>query len=125
MELTLDIIGGCRPKIHEYIPHEYVTLMKQCWDANPDNRPDAKTIWRSIKPLIKSLYNEMDKKQELTIQPKLKSKSKIKNFLKFKSTKNKDKQVIKNTQNTQSIEKTKSKVDRIQNSKVYNFSIPI
>jgi serine/threonine protein kinase len=28
-ELTLDIVKGCRPKIYEYIPHEYVTLMKQ------------------------------------------------------------------------------------------------
>ncbi|RHZ43767.1 hypothetical protein Glove_856g14 [Diversispora epigaea] len=60
-DFVLAIINGYRPKIYEYIPHEYLTLMKQCWDANPDNRPDAITIYRKIKSLIKSLYNEMDK----------------------------------------------------------------
>ncbi|RHZ43779.1 hypothetical protein Glove_856g36 [Diversispora epigaea] len=30
LELALDIVKGCRPKIYEYIPHEYATLMKQC-----------------------------------------------------------------------------------------------
>ena len=38
---ALAIINGYRPEIYEYIPYEYETLMKQCWDANPDNRPDA------------------------------------------------------------------------------------
>ncbi|RHZ89727.1 hypothetical protein Glove_11g30 [Diversispora epigaea] len=94
-DLALAIVNGYRPKLHEEIPNEYADLMKQCWDANPDNRPDANIIHERIELLIKSLYNEMDKKQELTIKPKkfkskiknfLKLKSKIKNFLKLKST---------------------------------------
>ncbi|RHZ85107.1 hypothetical protein Glove_71g179 [Diversispora epigaea] len=51
-----------------------MTLMRQCWDANPNNRPD------------------------------------------------KNNQVIRNAQLSKN---TKSKINRIQNSKVYTFSIPI
>ncbi|RHZ43765.1 hypothetical protein Glove_856g12 [Diversispora epigaea] len=90
LELALDIVKGCRPKIYEYIPHEYVNLMKQCWDANPDNRPDTITIYRKMRSLIKS-YNEMDKLQEPIIQSK-NFKSKIQNFFKLKSKKDKNNQ---------------------------------
>ncbi|RHZ59652.1 hypothetical protein Glove_362g54 [Diversispora epigaea] len=123
LELALDIVKGCRPKIYEYIPHEYGTLMKQCWDANPDNRPDAIKIYRKMKSLIKSLYNEMDKQQENIENIQSKNfKSKIKNFFKLKSKKDKNNQIIINTQLSKN---TKSKIYRIQNSKVYSFSIPI
>ncbi|RHZ80395.1 hypothetical protein Glove_136g58 [Diversispora epigaea] len=71
LNLTLDIVNG-----------RYATLMKQCWNANPENRLDANTICKLIKSLIKSLYNEMDK-QELIIRTKS-LKSKIKNFFKSK-----------------------------------------
>ncbi|RHZ59651.1 hypothetical protein Glove_362g56 [Diversispora epigaea] len=123
LELTLDIVKGCRPKIYEYIPHEYITLMKQCWDANSDNRPDAITVCKKMESLIKSLYNEMDKQKENieNIQSK-NSRSKIKNFFKLKSKKDKNNQVIINTQLSKN---TKSKIYRIQNSKVYTFNIPI
>ncbi|RHZ55700.1 hypothetical protein Glove_411g10 [Diversispora epigaea] len=60
---SLEIINGYRPKIYKYIPYEYATLMKQCWDANPDNRPDAYTIKNKVDSLIRSLFNEKDKKQ--------------------------------------------------------------
>ncbi|CAG8564765.1 11797_t:CDS:1, partial [Acaulospora colombiana] len=43
-DLALAIISGIRPKIHQNIPAEYVRIMKQCWDANSENRPDADTI---------------------------------------------------------------------------------
>ncbi|RHZ74589.1 hypothetical protein Glove_220g44 [Diversispora epigaea] len=39
-DFALAIISGYRPKIYESIPYEYATLMKQCWDANPNSRPD-------------------------------------------------------------------------------------
>ncbi|RHZ59694.1 hypothetical protein Glove_362g69 [Diversispora epigaea] len=121
LELALDIVKGCRPKIYEYIPHEYVNLMKQCWDANPDNRPDTYTIYIKMISLIKSLYNEMDKQQEYIENIQSKDlKSKIKNFFKLKSKKDKNNQVIINTQLSKN---TKSRIYRIQNSKVYTFSI--
>ncbi|RHZ59673.1 hypothetical protein Glove_362g49 [Diversispora epigaea] len=123
LELTLDIVKGCRPKIYEYIPHEYVTLMKKCWDANPDNRPDAITIYKKMDSLIRSLYNEMDKQKENIENIQSKNlKSKIKNFFKLKSKKDKNNQVIINTQLSKN---TKSKIYRIQNSKIYTFNIPI
>ncbi|RHZ48712.1 hypothetical protein Glove_543g21 [Diversispora epigaea] len=118
-ELAIDIVRGFRPKIYEYIPHEYVTLMKQCWDANPDNRPDANIVWEKMRLSTNSLYNEMDKQQEPAIQ--LKSlKSKVKNYFKLKSIKDENDQVTKNKQLSKY---TKSKIYRIQNNKVYTFNI--
>ncbi|RHZ48686.1 hypothetical protein Glove_543g73 [Diversispora epigaea] len=115
LDLTLDIVNGRRPKIYEYIPCEYATLIKQCWDAIPENRPDVNTICRLIKSLIKSLYNEIDKQQELIIRSNI-LKSNTENYFKLKSIKDKNTKLSKNT---------KSKMYRIQNSKVYTFNIPI
>ncbi|RHZ85801.1 hypothetical protein Glove_60g65 [Diversispora epigaea] len=47
-DFALAIINGYRPKIYEYIPNEYANLLKQCWDADPDNRPDARTIYDKL-----------------------------------------------------------------------------
>ena len=90
-DFVLAIInGGYRPKIYKYIPYEYATLMKQCWDAN-----HAYKIRYKINSLIRSLYNEMDKQQEPTIQ----SNSSKSNLIKDKSG------------------------QKIQTSKVYTFNI--
>ncbi|RHZ82771.1 hypothetical protein Glove_103g139 [Diversispora epigaea] len=113
-DLAFAIASGYRPMIYENIPLEYATLMKQCWDANPDNRPDVITLNEKMGSLIKSLYEEMDK-QEQTIQPK-NFKSKIRKFLKSNSTKNKD---------IQSDENIGSKICKIQTSKVYTFNFSI
>ncbi|RHZ82886.1 hypothetical protein Glove_103g149 [Diversispora epigaea] len=120
-DLAFAIVSGYRPTISENIPLEYATLMKQCWDANPDNRPDVITLNEKMESLIKSLYEEMDKQQEQTIQPK-NFKSKIRNFFKSNSTKNKDKQVIKNIQSDENIG---SRIYKIQTSKVYTFNFSI
>ncbi|RHZ88473.1 hypothetical protein Glove_22g12 [Diversispora epigaea] len=119
LDLSLAIVEGYRPKINEDIPipHEYLTLMKQCWDSNPDNRPDANTILDKIKLLIKSYYREMDKQQKLAKS----LKSKIKNIFKSTLTKNDEitnSQLINNTN-------AKCKINRIQTSKVYSYNIPI
>ncbi|RHZ82806.1 hypothetical protein Glove_103g150 [Diversispora epigaea] len=121
LDLAFTIAKGYRPTISENIPLEYATLMKQCWDANPNNRPNLDIIYYKMESLVKSLYEEMDKQQEPTIQSK-NFKSKIKNFFKSNSTKNKDKQVI---QNIQSDENIGSKICKIQTSKVYTFNFSI
>ncbi|RHZ82753.1 hypothetical protein Glove_103g12 [Diversispora epigaea] len=120
-DLAFAIASGYRPTIYENIPLEYATLMKQCWDANPDNRPDANIIYDKMKLLVKSLYEEMDKQQDPTIQSK-NFKSKIKKFFKSSSTKNEDKQVIKNIQFN---ENKGSKIYKIQTSKVYTLKFSI
>ncbi|RHZ82766.1 hypothetical protein Glove_103g133 [Diversispora epigaea] len=106
-DLAFAIAKGYRPTIYENTPLEYATLMKQCWDANPDNRPDAIIILNKMKLLIKSLYEEMEKQQEQSKN----LKTKIKNFLKSNST--------------QSIENKRSKIYKIQTSKVYTFNFSI
>ncbi|RHZ84397.1 hypothetical protein Glove_82g66 [Diversispora epigaea] len=108
-DLQFAIVKGYRPKVYNYIPQEYATLMKQCWDANPDNRPNADTIYQKMESLIKALYSEMDNNKQQNF------KSKIKNIFKLKS-KNKNAQVIKNTQPIKS-----SNIQKIQDSKVYNI----
>ncbi|RHZ43783.1 hypothetical protein Glove_856g45 [Diversispora epigaea] len=123
LELALDIVKGCRPKIYEYIPHEYATLMKQCWDANPDNRPDAYTICIKMRLLLISFCKEMKKRQEIIQSKNLKSIIKnFFNFFKLKTKKDKNNQVIMNTQLSHN---TRNKKYRIQNSKVHTFNIPI
>ncbi|RHZ82921.1 hypothetical protein Glove_103g23 [Diversispora epigaea] len=120
-DLAFAIASGYRPKIYENIPLEYATLMKQCWDANPDNRPVVIVISNKMKLLVKSLYEEMDKQQEPTIRSKS-FRSKIKNFFKSSSIKNEDKQVIKDIQSN---ENKGSKIYKIQTSKVYTFNFSI
>ncbi|RHZ43784.1 hypothetical protein Glove_856g43 [Diversispora epigaea] len=123
LELALDIVKGCRPKIYEYIPHEYATLMKQCWDANPDNRPDAYTICTEMRLLLISLYKEMNRQHEIIQSKNLKLIIKnFFNFFKLKTKKDKNNQAIINTQSSNN---TQIKKYRIQNSKVYTFNIPI
>ncbi|RHZ88505.1 hypothetical protein Glove_22g76 [Diversispora epigaea] len=123
LDLSLAIVKGYRPKINDDIPHEYLTLMKQCWDANPDNRPNTLTIGNKMKLLIKSYYKEKDKQQKLTIKSKS-LKSKIKNIFKSTLTKNKNDHEITNSQLIENTN-TKNKINRIQTSKLHSYNIPI
>src|SRR6266498_5620766 len=53
--LAINIINGMRPKIVSEIPLEYKSLMEQCWNANPLERPDINTLWNKMNE-IKSYY---------------------------------------------------------------------
>ncbi|RGB26910.1 kinase-like domain-containing protein [Rhizophagus diaphanus] len=53
--LALNIIDGIRPRIISGIPSKYKSLMEQCWDANPLERPDTNTLSEKIIE-IKSYY---------------------------------------------------------------------
>jgi serine/threonine protein kinase len=47
--LALNICNGIRPEINvPEAPKCYIDLMKKCWDSNPNNRPNANEIFKSI-----------------------------------------------------------------------------
>ncbi|RGB38821.1 kinase-like domain-containing protein [Rhizophagus diaphanus] len=55
--LILDICDGIRPEINELdAPKCYIDLMKRCWDSNPDNRPNAIEICKTLR-LFWNSYN--------------------------------------------------------------------
>ena len=57
--LAMDIINGMRPKIVPETPSEYKKLMKQCWNANPLERPNIDMLWDEIIKLNKYYYQNM------------------------------------------------------------------
>ena len=62
--LALNICNGIRPEITEKdAPKCYIDLMKKCWDQNPDNRPNATEIEKSIKP-FKDLHFSFNPKDD-------------------------------------------------------------
>ena len=52
--LVCDIMGGLRPMMPDSAPEEYKKLAEWCWDADPDKRPDALTLYRDIEKLMYS-----------------------------------------------------------------------
>ncbi|CAG8498426.1 19717_t:CDS:2 [Racocetra fulgida] len=54
------IVKGMRPKIDLNIPQKYATLMEQCWNATPENRPDVLTVWKKIRELRMKLIEAKD-----------------------------------------------------------------
>ena len=49
--LIKKIIDGMRPRIVPETPSEYEKLMKQCWDADPSNRPDIYILFNKIREI--------------------------------------------------------------------------
>ena len=37
----------------DYVPEEYKKIAERCCDADPDKRPDVKTLCRDIRKLVK------------------------------------------------------------------------
>jgi len=50
-DLVCDIMGGLRPSMPDSAPEEYKKLAEQCCDADPDKRPDARTLCEDIDEL--------------------------------------------------------------------------
>ncbi|POG75283.1 kinase-like domain-containing protein [Rhizophagus irregularis DAOM 181602=DAOM 197198] len=65
-DLAMNIVNGIRPKIEPGTPSEYKNLMKQCWDADPSNRPDINTLRKKINEINLFYQKELD---ELLTQP--------------------------------------------------------
>ena len=55
--LICDIMGGLRPLMPDSAPEEYKKLTERCCDADPDKRPDVRTLWSDIY----NLFGEVDK----------------------------------------------------------------
>jgi serine/threonine protein kinase len=60
-QLALDMCKGIRPEIsEEEAPKCYNDLMKECWDSNPDKRPNTIKVYELIKSFRES-FNETEK----------------------------------------------------------------
>jgi serine/threonine protein kinase len=67
-DLAMNIINGIRPRIVSGTPLEYENLMKQCWDADPLNRPDINTLNNKISEInasYQNMPNELDTNNNL------------------------------------------------------------
>jgi serine/threonine protein kinase len=65
--LAMKIINGIRPSIVSEIPLEYEILMKQCWNADPLERPDIKTL----KKQMREIHLSHQKMQNELLQPNI------------------------------------------------------
>ena len=55
--LICDILGGLRPLMPDSAPEEYKKLAERCCDADPDKRPDTRTLLNDIKEVKKNNDN--------------------------------------------------------------------
>src|SRR3989440_11437664 len=68
-DLALSICNGNRPEITEKdAPKCYIDLMKKCWDPNPDNRPNAIEIGKSIESFFYLRYSNNDSDRDIKKQ---------------------------------------------------------
>ncbi|CAI2169745.1 17825_t:CDS:2 [Funneliformis geosporum] len=66
-DFALRIVSGMRPKILSGTPSEYRRIMKQCWDAIPQNRPTVFTLVNEIEKLWKNCLNDSSCEYNSTI----------------------------------------------------------
>ncbi|POG69977.1 kinase-like domain-containing protein [Rhizophagus irregularis DAOM 181602=DAOM 197198] len=114
-ELALKIINGMRPKIIPGTPLEYKDMMKQCWDADPEKRPDIKTFFNKIRKINRLNYqNEINEDKSIfkKLFEKIKLSTKINvsnNFETNNTIEDFDNKSNNNTSNSSNIPEDNSK----------------
>ena len=53
--LVMRVCEGLRPVMPDSAPEEYKKLAERCCDADPDKRPDARTLWEEICKLFEEV----------------------------------------------------------------------
>ncbi|GES75152.1 kinase-like domain-containing protein [Rhizophagus clarus] len=66
--LIMDIKKGQREKVIEGTPIEYSNLYKECWDDDPNKRPTAYQVIKSLKKIISDEDNNKIENNEKLIQ---------------------------------------------------------
>ncbi|CAG8527175.1 27919_t:CDS:2 [Dentiscutata erythropus] len=61
---------------------DYADLMNKCWDENPGNRPDAKTIMNKMEDFLREIYKFDGVDRELKLIPIISKQSRKWEFLK-------------------------------------------
>ena len=56
-EFARRVLDGMRPKVNsaDSMPSDLITLMKECWDADPEKRPSFEVIVDRLQVILKSL----------------------------------------------------------------------
>src|SRR6185436_14493604 len=57
-DLIRDIMDGLRPPMPDSVPEEYKKVAERCYDADPDKRPDADTLWWYFRDFFNNKANE-------------------------------------------------------------------
>ena len=84
-DLICDIMGGLRPSIPDSAPEGYKKLAEWCCDADPDTRPDAKTLESDLKELIKKVNNPENMAWNAIYQNNVKPLSRLEKESKYSS----------------------------------------
>ena len=52
IELAFKILDGARPKVIKGMPNFYAKIMKQCWNPDPLQRPDASLLPKMFEEMM-------------------------------------------------------------------------
>ncbi|CAG8471873.1 15733_t:CDS:2 [Cetraspora pellucida] len=115
VKLARKIVEGTRPSIPDHVPSFYTELIKMCWDAFPENRPDMREIagifnsWRNQLVVSGSNYGNYNTNEHNTV---------------YKEFKKADEFQLQNNFFSSIIRFSKLHIDAKYSSCFYNFKFP-